>query len=188
MPGNKRGFTFIELILAIAIIAIIAAIAIPNLRTRLPGYQRGQFISHLNALTQVAWQNAVATHNFQRVVFDVSKRTITVEEKVEKKTEVDSGFKPIISKYLDATFEWPESNFEIKNFFIGKRDEITLTLGQRKGRIWFYISPDGFAQPVIINIIDLKERVIGKEGREFSLVLNPFTVQFKEYDTFKRPD
>ena len=78
-------------------------------------------------------------------------------------------------------------NFEFKNFYIGKRDEIAMTLrGAQRGKLWFYITPEGLAQPVIINLIDTAE-VIEEKGLAFSLVLNPFLVQFKEYDTFQRP-
>jgi hypothetical protein len=175
---------------AIAIIAVLAAVAIPNFMRRRPLYERKQFIDHMNALMQVAWQNSVVTHKLHRITFDLSKRLIFIEVETDKKTPTGAQlFVPMNSKYINSTYEWNENTFEIKNFYVGRRDELHLTLDERgKGKIWFFIVPEGLVQPVILNILDIKDVQPGEKGTEFSLVLNPFSAQFKEYDTFQKPE
>jgi hypothetical protein len=171
-----------------AIVGILLSIAIPNLAPRRQGYQRKQFVDHLNALLQAAWQNALVTNKLHRVNFDITKRIVSVEEQTDKKNAMgEPVFAPMGSRYLNSTYQWPENTFEVKNFFINNRDEFNLTLDSKgKGKIWFFIVPQGLAQPVIINLYDIKSTQSGKP-LGFSLVLNPFLVQFKEYDEFQKP-
>jgi hypothetical protein len=161
----------------------------PNLRMRQAGYERKQFIDHINALMQVAWQNSVVTRRLHKIIFDIGARTVTAQMQTDKKTPTgDIDFVSIGSRYLSSTYKWPENTFEFKNFYVNNRDELQLTLKEKdKGKIWFFIVPDGLAQPVIINILDVKQVPVGTQGVEFSLVLNPFSAQFKEYDTYQKP-
>jgi len=46
--------------------------------------------------------------------------------------------------------------------------------------------PDGLSQDVIINFIDSQDPLPDGKMRQIGLVLNPFTVQFKEYDSFQK--
>ena len=46
--------------------------------------------------------------------------------------------------------------------------------------------PDGMAQDVIINLVDTKDFLPDESARPVGLVLNPFSVQLKEYDTFQK--
>lgn len=180
---NKKAFTFLELVIVMAIVGILLSIAIPNFMSRRPVYARKQFVDHLNALLQVAWQDTVVTGKLHRITFDISKRAVTAEVQTNKKTATDEYvFTSMTSRYLNATYQWPENTFEFKNFYVNKRDELNLTLSDKKGKIWFFIVPDGLAQPVIINMVETAQN-----GLEFALVLNPFSVQFKEYDTLQRP-
>ncbi len=181
MPGLKKGFTFLELIVVIAILGILATIIVPNFRPRNPEYQRKQFIDQFNSLLQIGWQNALATGKVQKIIFN--KKNISLESETEKKsTSGESKFEPIKVRFLKTNLEVPE-NFEIKNLYVGAKDEMK-SLIEGKGKIWFYITPDGLAQNVILNIF---ENISDSIKYELSLVLNPFSVQFKEYDKFQKP-
>jgi hypothetical protein len=172
------------MIVVIAIVALLAAIAIPNFQGRAPRYEREQFIARLNALCRLAQQQALVTHKLHRIRFDFGKKIAAVEvgEQQDKKEPV---FVPVKRAYMRASVDVPE-RYDIRQLFIERVDEMQRFGGGRKtGEVWFYIVPEGLAQTVIINFVDKKDLVAGKP-RQIGLVLNPFTAQFKAYDTFQK--
>ncbi len=186
---TKRGFSLLELMVAIALIGIVAAIVAPNLRRRGPKEEREQFIENLNGLMKFAWQNGVTSGKTQKIEFDFSKarRKITISESTGKKNkEGEQEFKSVNSKYGSTTLKIP-SHFVFKNFYIEGFDEITRHAAGKEVTAWFYIIPEGLSQSVIINFIDTKDKTAGGRPRPVGLVLNPFYVQFSVYGTFKKP-
>lgn len=163
--------------------AVMAAIVVPDLWQRLPGYERKQFVTQLNQLCTMAWQNALRTHRLHRLHFDLEKDVVTIE--IEQPAEPGSKTKPTFvqlpTTYQKATYQWAE-RFQIKQFFIDGADQMTGP--ERKIQtLWFFVVPEGLAQEVIINILD----VAGEQPVQIGLALNPFTVQFDEYDSFQKP-
>ena len=61
------------------LLGLMATIVIPNLQQNIPGYKRKQFLSHLTALSQLTWQQALATQKAFRLFFDLEKRIRKVE-------------------------------------------------------------------------------------------------------------
>lgn len=177
---KQSGFSLLELIVVMTIIGVMATMIIPNLRRRSPDYERKQFISRLEGMVQYAWQRAIEGRKLHRVFVNVKKRTVSIQVKKEKKIGKDE-FVPIKSFYLRSTYQW-DTNLIIKNFYIDRKDQMALG-----SEIWFFLMPDGLAQDVVLNMIDRKDTRGARQGRKFSLVLNPFTVQFKEYDAFQKP-
>jgi prepilin-type N-terminal cleavage/methylation domain-containing protein len=184
---NKSGFTLIEIMVAIAIIAVLATVIVPNLRLRNPKQERLAFIARLNLLVAGARQNALLTHQVQRVSFDMSARSISVTSATGA---VDGKGEPIFERpkslRVRNALTIPET-LVIKNFYIEGFDEMGRYAGRQTIETYFYVMSDGSAQPVIINILDTKDRTAGQRRREVGLVLNPFNAQFKEYDTFQKP-
>jgi hypothetical protein len=173
-----------------AIIAVLATAILPNFKRLWPGYQRKEFVDYMNSLMQVTWHNAIVTNKLHKVIFDLEKRKMWVELQSDKQANAlgEIPFLPMKSPYMKTVYQWGAETFEFKNFYIAKRDEISLTLRGKGGKIWFFVTPEGLAQPVILNIYDLKNAPSGQRGTEFSLVLNPFLVQFKLYDAFQKPE
>ncbi len=160
------------------IIGLMATIVIPNLQQRLPGYQRKAFLSELNNLLALGWQNSLITQKVHRVFFDTKKRIIKLE--IEDPAVVTTGFKSVPQTFRKTYYEIPPS-IEIKDFFLDgvneyRPDREVLTF-------WFFIVPEGMSQEVVMNMIDTS----GTPQVHIGLVLNPFTVQLKEYDTFQKP-
>lgn len=188
MLGSKRhGFTFLEIIIVVAIMGILVTFIAPNFRNLLPGYSRKQFIAKLNGLMRVAWHDAVVTHKLHKILFDIEKRTVDIQIESGKQGD-EYKFSSIKTPFLNSLYQWSDDNFEFKNFYIGNRDEITSAFKSTgKGKIWYFITPDGLSQPVTLNIVDIKDSGTSAQGVQFSLVLNPFSVQFKEYDVFQKP-
>lgn len=177
----------LELLVAIAIIGAVAAIVVPNIRTRGGAAQRQEFIAQINALTKFAWQNAVVSHKIQRVEFDFEKRKIEVTQATgEKDMAGERLFGPVARAYIKTSVIIP-SHFECKNFFVEGFDEMGRRTATSTAAVWFYVVPEGLAQSVIINILDIKDRPKTGKAYEVSLVLNPFSAQFEVYDAFTQP-
>src|SRR5438105_288539 len=98
--GKSRfGFTLIEIVVAILIIGIVATIVVPNLVRQLPYYERQQFVTKLNALTQLAWNNALTTGKIHRVVIDAIKKTVWIEIANDNKEKKKDDFVPLQETY-----------------------------------------------------------------------------------------
>lgn len=179
-----KGFTLIEIMIAIAIIGIMAAAIAPYLQFKPPGYERNQFITRLNSLMQLAWQQAVITGKVHRMVFDIKQKKMRIEKDVTtNKESKKQHFEPVKGLMLNSELAIPHS-LEIKQFILEGFDEMGRYMGGATKTIWFYIIPDGMTQRVTINFLDKENKDI--KPLQHGLVLNPFTAQFKVYDAFQR--
>ncbi len=184
---NKPGFTLLELLIAIALLGAMAAIVFPRIKTKGSAAQRTEFVTNLNALTQFAWQNAVVSRKVQRLEFDFQQKKIVVTQATGTK-DMDGKlqFGPVTRAYVNTSMTIP-SQLDCKNFYVEGFDEMGRFTGKKTEAVWFYVVPEGLAQSVIINIVDIKDRAKMGRAHEMSLVLNPFSAQFDAYDTFKQP-
>lgn len=175
--SKTSGFSLIEIMVAMVIIAIMATALVPRISRRRSD-MRAQITHELNGLMQFASINALSTGKVQQIFFDmrnqpfVEVRIVTGEKDAQGKVQTA----PISGEYIKTRITWPES-LEIKNFYIAGKDVVP---GGVLKDAWFFVVPDGMAQPVVINAVD-------DQGGVLSLVLNPFTVQFKRYDEAQRP-
>ncbi len=179
---QAKGFTLIEIMVAIFIVAIMMASLAPMLRQQ-PGYQRKEFIARLNALVQAAWQQTIITRRVHRILFDFRERTARVERNMTG-TSLTQKFDFQRAPGPDTAMSWP-STIIIKEFLVESFDEMKRFTGRAIETIWFYIIPDGMTQQVTINGLD-KDDALENKARPFGLVLNPFLAQFREYDTFQK--
>lgn len=184
---TRPGFSLLELLVAIALFGVVAALVVPNLRRRGATAERKEFIANLNVLTKFAWQNAITSGKVQKVEFDLQARKISILQAGDSRDkEGNLTFQPIKRAYSNTSMPIPAS-FLFRNFFVEKFDEMTRFTGRKIGAVWFYIVPEGLAQAVIINFVDTKDRARTGRGKNVGLVLNPFSAQFDVYDTFKQP-
>lgn len=185
--GNyKHGFTLIELMITIAVIAILSAVVIPNVMRSRPGYERKSFIAELNGLLKYAQSNAIITYTNQQIVLDLENRIMELRTQTDKKdSKGEIFYKKVQGPYINTTVKIPE-NIDVKNFIIEGFDEIGKSVTKKTGQVWFFIVPEGMAQEVTMNFVDRKDRLFNDKPRPTGLVLNPFTAQFKEYDSFQK--
>ena len=186
--GNKPGFGLIEILIAIALVGILLSIAVPNMLGRRVVQERKAFVSQLNTIMSEVWLRGLETGLVHKVNFDLEHRTLDVSQQVDK---VDADrkpvFEPITLHFSSNTYRWPDT-FDIQQLYIQKVDEVAAGgLSRKTENIWFFVMPDGVCQEVIVNIVDQPENQSEKEGKQFSVVLNPFTAQCVMYDTFQKP-
>jgi len=177
---NKKGFTLLELMVAMLILGLLATFVVPNLMRKSPKMERENFIARLNSLVRFAWNDAIASDQLRTIGFYFSKNKKTVSVFSDKKAKVPLKrvyFKPVITVPLQL---------DVVNFYVGNIDQRARGGGGPLKDAWFYILPDGTTQAVIINVLDREDK-IGKKSRPISLVLNPFSAQFDVYDSFKKP-
>lgn len=183
MKSNK-GFSLLELLVVIAIIGVLGAVIMPNMNRSTPRSEREEFIARCNTLLQNAWQQALVSHKTQQINVDVGKKTIVVLQESDEKDRSGNGvFKPVTDSPHDTTLVIPDQ-FIIKQFFIEGFD--MMKKFSKTKAMWFYIVPEGMVQDVVINFLDKKD-TRDDQPRQIGLVLNPFTAQFKTYDTFQKP-
>jgi prepilin-type N-terminal cleavage/methylation domain-containing protein len=173
---TNTGFSFIEIIVAIAIVGVMAAIVIPRLRVRGTS-EIDALVNKIAELTQQGYERALVTGKVHRVFFTIttgqpSKAALQVAEDTKPGDELK--FVPVPAEYNPTSFEWDE-RLRIVNFYIRGTDE-----GSGLKTAWFYILPDGLSQEIVMNIGD--EQTPDERG----LVLNPFHVKFSVYDSFQK--
>lgn len=184
--NSKRGFTILELLIVILIMGIIGSVVMPNLKRTTPRYEREAFLARLNALTQLAWQQALIEHKIVQVLIDVSKKRVSLLiDTQEPDRSGDLTFKPLIGLVQETEIIIPDQ-IEFKQVIIEGFDMMAKFTRAKTEEMWFYVIPEGLTQDVIINCIDVKDTK-NDEPRSIGLVLNPFNAQFKIYDTFQKP-
>lgn len=188
MPNLQPGLSLVEVMLVVALLAVVGLRVVPNFLKRAPLAQRKAFIGMLNTVGRQAWVRSLESGEPQKVIFNLAQRTIAMEKRTKK---LDEKGNLIFEKtFIDGVpkgYQWPEQ-FEIKQFFIEGIDEIAQhSSSSTMENVWFYVVPEGLAQEVVINFIDVKDTHYAFDGQEISLVLNPFRVQFDVYEEFQNP-
>jgi prepilin-type N-terminal cleavage/methylation domain-containing protein len=186
MIDNKDGFSLIELMMVLVIVAIIGAITAPYLQQTSPRYERETFIARFNTLLRYGWQQALITHKIHRINVDIGKKTITLTVESEGKDKSgESIFVTIANPVEDTVISIPD-HLNIKQFFIEGFDMMTKFARSKTASVWFYIMPEGMVQNVVINVVDTKE-IRDNIAQAVGLVINPFSGQLRVYDSFQKP-
>ena len=182
--NNRSGFSLIELIIVMALIGVMAVVVIPMLRQEDLAQERADFVTQLNSFVSGAQYNALVGGKINRVVFDLKKSQVYLQAKGEGQgTDGQDKYELVQVPYNEDVFSWDGEHFKLQAFLVNNKNELA---GQDSDKVWFYIVPDGIAQSVIINFYDLASSEKYNETGAYSLVLNPFAVQFKLYESFKQ--
>lgn len=180
--GKKPGFSLLEVMIAVVLMGIITAIALPSFYNRSKKYERARFITSFNTLVGEAQQIALEKNLLVRVFLDFTTRKITVEKVIDPYVS-KKEYEPVTLLYADNNFVLPESQ-KIEQFFVQGKD--SMSEYEQTNTVWFFIVPSGTAQSVIINSFDMSNDAF-TQAKPYSLVLNPLTAQWREYYEFQTP-
>lgn len=190
---NKSGFSLIQLVFVVAIMALLLSIAVPNFRNSLRRQERKSVLTNLNSIMSEVWLRALKTGLIHKILFDFETRTVSVSAKTDQVDRQQQAlFEPVRLFYAPNNYQWKKS-IEIQQFFIQGVDELVTRGIANTQTAYFFVMPDGMSQDIIITMLDYNDKSQDKQqdfgdsfgrrsGREFSLVLNPFTVQFREHE------
>lgn len=182
--SKQFGYTLLEIMIVMLIIGVMASLLGPSLFSgRTPRYERDQFVARLNSLVSTAQQQAIIERTVHSLEFDFKKRLVTLKRAPYPGALADD-FETIKGLGNAGYYVWPEQ-FEVKQFIIEGNDIMKAFSRKDTGEGWFFIVPEGLVQEVTINFLDTKDTIDG-DARKVGLVLNPFTAQFKTYDTFQK--
>jgi prepilin-type N-terminal cleavage/methylation domain-containing protein len=151
----KSGFTLIELVLVIALIAVVTGLMLPRLRRRESSVGQ-DFIVRLNAFVQEGAQTAQQTASAQTITFNFGSNVL------ERSPE-------------QARIPLP-SELEFTDIIVNGESQLS---SGKVTKTFFYILPDGTTQEVRILFRDQEQDTRIPGSGQYELVLNPFTAQFK---------
>ncbi len=181
MPSS-RGFTLIEMMAVLALIAVIISMAVPRLSRRSPSSNWPNILDELNNLAQFARQESIAEQVVFRLSFTRGKNktsdTVVVEH--QSKNDERKGmieFAHASSPYRKTQYSFAES-VQIRAMYLGKKE-----IFQENNQAFCYVVPDGLIQDVYIQLI----RIEDKKEEAITLKMQPFYGQFELIEKLIRP-
>lgn len=181
----QAGFSFIELIVVFALIALLGAFVVPNLFRTKQGAQRKEFLASFESLLKDAVRRSIIENEMHQIFIDIDHEVIQTRiydlQSIET-NEHKKFIRLIDSDYLTEV-AFPK-RFKMHNFFINGIEELisgTMTLD-----VFFYIMPDGTSQGIIANCVDRDEEGVAPDVN-FSFVINPFYARISVHEAFQTP-
>ena len=170
----RLGFSLLEMVIVLALIGIAMTIIMPSFRKKNDLQIQG-FRDNFTLLLHAAYLNALEKNKFQKIYVDIKNNKIQLQE--------ESGKDKLTGDLLFSPLKAARFILEIRNFYIHTKQGIKDQAAQAVNDVWFFITPDGIAQEVVINIVDASDKPAQPET---GLILNPFTLNFELYDTFQK--
>lgn len=181
----QQGFSFLELMIVFALLALLGAFAVPNLFRIQQGAQRKEFLSDFEGILKDGVLRSIVEQKMHQIYIDIAHEVIQLREYDPQSSETNrhKKFKKVRDTEYVTEIKFL-NRFVFKNFFINQVDE--MVVGSAMQDVMFYIMPDGSSQAIIANVIDQDEEN-SSSPVSFSVVINPFYARMSVYDTFQKP-
>jgi prepilin-type N-terminal cleavage/methylation domain-containing protein len=94
---RQGGFSFVEVLVTMTVLAIVLAVAIPNFRSVGSSYSLGQAASQVSADFQSTRMRAIAANSAMRFTYDATTRTYSMERQnggswvIERRSQLPTG-------------------------------------------------------------------------------------------------
>lgn len=173
MSGRSNGFTFLEIIVAMVIIGIMATLVVPTF------FRRAQspldtFVVELQSLVQAGIFEAEKTGLLHRVFIDLKGNRILLEAAKNGQVTAQDGssfFVPVAVSYTGTEIEIPEI-VSFRQCMINGIDE--LAGGFVTKTVWFFIDGEGAVQDIRLGLVETET------NQAVTLTTNPFSGQLME--------
>ena len=145
----SKGFTLVEILIAVAIIGILTAIAAPNISAWVETFKFKNTIRQIGITMQLARMKAIARGVEYRVVFDLDAETFCQERGNQadgSDTWIPEGVITDVSSWADIAF--------VNSYTTGKRNK--------------QFNPDGTSSTGSIRLTNVK-------GKKYKITLTPTT-------------
>lgn len=182
MPALKAAFTFIEIMVVMALIGVMAAFVLPRFTHRTPATEWPIIIDELNNLVTFARHEAMTNHKNYRLAFAKNKQvSVTVEEEVSDQEHPSKKiFVATTSYYLNPPQYTFDDTVALKAFFNKKTKILT---DDEKGAAFCYIIPNGLVQPVSLHLFHKNK----PDEQGITITLEPFSGTFSMAEGFIKP-
>ncbi len=181
----QQGFSFLELMIVLALIGMLGAFVVPNVFRTKQGAQRKEFLVQFEALLKDAVLRSITKNMMHQIFIDIEHEKI--QTRVFQKNAIETNQHKSFVKIEDVEYlteiVFPKY-FIIKDFFINGIQE--LVPGNMVLDVVFYVMPDGTSQAIVANLIDEEEEGITPDIK-FSFVINPFYARMSVHESFQTP-
>jgi|GEM_PF-5985623 len=181
MP-NKPGFSFIEIIVGILLLAVLGGLVLPNIFRKNEDKLTRTFINDFAMMLQTAVTTAMQEDKVVQVYVDVPQELIMlkIQDPANRNPSIHEHFIDLEKSHSKVILpNW----LHIQNFYIQNNDEVQS--GRALQKVWFYAMPDGTVQPVIINFTNEHPDLL--HDKKLSIIVNPFLGHVSTFYEFKQP-
>jgi prepilin-type N-terminal cleavage/methylation domain-containing protein len=138
-PSNRRGFTLIDLAVTVAVLAVVAAIALPRFGSASARYKLEAASTRIVSDLSLASVHASAQAETRTIVFDTARdeyRMIGIDSRGGSASRwVDLGGEPFTANLVTADFE-SQPRLDISGHGLAESDGlIVVAVGRRAKRI-----------------------------------------------------
>ena len=154
-PPAMRGFTLLEMAIAVAVVGLIASIAVPNIISQMPTRKLNETVWNLNAKIRLARTKSMSFGAVTTMSYDAGTRTFTFWTDENGDTVMDNSevmTNTVESTYGISIYTYPSTKnkgqFNPDGSFTGSNPYFNIGLmilqaDRAKFKYWVYVWPTG---------------------------------------------